>query len=161
MTKREELEAAFAKAEAVLTDAALKAAKADGNRAEANAKLDKARAYCRQLRAALVELNRSDSTEAAKREASASPPSTQLSEHSVHGENKTAQDESGQRKPIPRFNVGFSAQEPSPRDAPARPPILRQTIGLLALTLTYLLYFHIDVQLQIVMLPSIFFPLSP
>ena len=171
MTKREELEAALAKVEVDLTDAVINAAKVDAHRLEANAHLDKARAYCRQVRAALVKLNRSESIdwsgewidtlikqlgEVSKRRATASPPSRQLSEHAVRGENKRSQDESRRRKSIHRFNIGFSAQEPSSRDALARPPLLRQTIGLLALILAYLLYFHVDVQLQIVSLPSTF-----
>jgi hypothetical protein len=35
-------------------------------------------------------------------------------------------------------------------------PLLRQSLDLVALLLAFLLYFHIDVQLQIVCLPSLF-----
>jgi hypothetical protein len=171
VTKREELEAALAKAEAALANAAINAAKVDGDPAEANANLDKARAYCRRIHAALVKLNLSESIdwsgewidtlikqleEVSNRGATASPSSRQSSEHAVGDENKRSQDESRRRKPIHRFNIGFSAQERSPRDALARSTLIRQTIELLALILTYLLYFHIDVQLQILRLPSIF-----
>jgi hypothetical protein len=127
VTKREELEAALAKAEAALAKAVINAGKVDSDRAEANAKLDNARAHCRRAHMALIELDDSEliawsrkwintpikqSGENSKRSASASPPS--------------------------------------------RPSLLRQTVGLFALILTYLLYFHVDVQLQIVSLPSIF-----
>jgi hypothetical protein len=127
VTKREELEAALAKAEAALAKAVINAGKVDSDRAEANAKLDNARAHCRRAHMALIELDDSEliawsrkwintpikqSGENSKRSASASPPS--------------------------------------------RPSLLRQTVGLFALILTYVLYFHVDVQLQIVSLPSIF-----
>jgi hypothetical protein len=173
VTKREELEAALAKAEAALVVAVISSATVDGDRVEANANLDKARAYCRQVRGALVELNHTESMacsgehidartklleEVSKQgaTATASPPSRQLSEHVVRGENKRSHDESRQRKPIHRLDIGFSAREPGPGDTLARPPLVRQTIGLSALILAYLLYFHIDVQLQIMSLPSIF-----
>jgi multidrug resistance efflux pump len=58
VTKREQLEAALAKAEAALANAVINAAKVHGARAEANANLDKARAHCRRLCAALVALKR-------------------------------------------------------------------------------------------------------
>jgi multidrug resistance efflux pump len=61
VTKREELETVLAKAEAALVNTVTDAAKVDANRAEADAKVHKARARCRQLRAALDELNRSES----------------------------------------------------------------------------------------------------
>lgn len=169
MTKREELEAALAKAEAALVDAVINTAKLDGDRAEANANIDKARAYCRRARAALIELKHSDSMagsgegvdilisqlgEVSKRGATASPPSRQLSEHAVRGKNKRSQDES--RQPIHRFNIVFSAQEPSPGDALARPSLARQAIGFVALILAYLQYYYFDVQLQILSLPSNF-----
>ena len=166
---REYLEAALAKAEAALVTTVTDAAKIDANRSEANAKVDKARARCRQLRAALVDPDHSEfitrsrervntlakqSEGLSKREATASSLSTQISEHLARGEN--AQHKFGQRKPNQGFNSGFSKQEPVPKDAPARPYLLRQTIGLLALTSAYLAYFHVDVQLQIICLPSIF-----
>ena len=62
MAKREELEAALAKAEAALANAVVNAARVDADQIEANANLDNARAYCRQVRAALVRLNLSDSS---------------------------------------------------------------------------------------------------
>jgi hypothetical protein len=167
---REYLEAALAKAEAALVNTVTDAAKIDANRTEANAKVDKARARCRQLRAALVDPDHSrhitrsrkrvdtlvkQSEELSKREAAASTPSIQSRDHDLRGENIRSQDESPRRKPIHRFEIGFSGQEPSPRDALARSTLIRQTIELLGLVFAYLLYFHIDVQLQILRLPSL------
>lgn len=168
---REYLEAALAKAEAALVDTVTDAAKIDADRTEASAKVDKARARCRQLRAALIDPDHSEfitrsrerlntlitqSEELSKREATASPPSMPSRGHAFRGENKKSEDESRRQKPVHRFNIGFSAQERSRRYAVARSQLVRQTIGLLALVLTYLLYFHIDVQLQILRLPSLF-----
>jgi hypothetical protein len=171
VAKRKELEAALAKAEAALANAVINTAKLDANRTEANANIDKIRAYCRRARAELIELKHSESTagsgeevdilirqllEVSKRGSTASPPSRQLSEHAVRGRNKRSQDESSRRKPIHRLNIGFSAQKPSHGNAPARPSLPRQAIGLLALILAYLQYFFLDVQLQILRLPSNF-----
>lgn len=171
MTKREELEAALAKAEAALADAVISASTVDADRAEANANLEKARAYCRRVRAALIELNRSKPTarsgeeidilirqllEVSKLMAGARSPSRQLSEHPVRGKNNRSQDESRRQEPVHGFNIGFLAHELSPRDALARQSLIRQTIGLSALTLAFLQYYYFDVQLQILSLPSNF-----
>jgi hypothetical protein len=178
VTKREELEAALVQADAALAKAAVAlvntvtdASKIDANRAEASANLDKARANCVRVRAALREFNHSnpivtshergyiqvgESEDVPKPSVIASPPSIQSRDHALRGERKRSQDESRKRKPVHRFKISFSGQEPSPEDALARSTLIRQTIDLLALILTYLLYFHADVQLQILMLPSIF-----
>lgn len=171
VTKLEELRAALAKAETALANAAIIAATVDGDRAEANTNVDKARAYCRRVRAALLEVNHLEPTarlgeeidilirqllEVSKRMADASPPSRQLSEHPVRAKNNRSQDESGRREPVHRSNIGFLAQELSPRDALARRSLVRQAIGLFTLTLAYLQYHYFEVQLQILSLPSIF-----
>lgn len=169
---REYLEAALAEAKAALLNTVTDASKIDANRAEVNAKVDKARARCRQLRAALVELDHAgesitrsreqmdtlirQSEELAKQELTASPPSLPSREHAVRGENEGSQDESGKRKPVHRSKIGLSEKEPGPKDALARSTLIRQTIELFCLVFAYLLYFHIDVQLQIVTLPSAF-----
>jgi hypothetical protein len=62
VTKRKELEAALAKAEAALAIAATIAAKIDQGQDKAIDNLEKARAYCRQAHAALVKQKRSDTT---------------------------------------------------------------------------------------------------
>src|SRR3972149_5185669 len=155
---REYLEAALAEAKAALLNTVTDASKIDANRDEVNAKVDKARARCRQLRAALVELDHAgefetrsrermgtlirQSEELSKQELTASPPSIRSRDHAVRGENRGSQDESG--------------KEPSPKDALARSTLIRQTIEFFFLVFAYLLYFHIDVQLQIVTLPSAF-----
>lgn len=168
---REQLEAALVKAEAALVNTVTDASKIDANRAEASAKVEKARARCRQLHAALVEPGQSEiitrsrkrvgtpvrqSVEDSKPSAATSSPSIPSSEHAVRGGNKTSQDEPRQQEPIHRTDISASTQEPSRSDVRARPYLLRQTIGFLALVLAYLAYFHVDVQLQIVSLPSIF-----
>lgn len=175
MTKREDLEAALAQAEAAQErlEAALAEAKAalvntvtdasriDANQAEASAKVEKARARCRQLRAALIEPSRAElitrsreridtqskqSDDLSKREATESPPSKQLSEPAVRGEdNKRSQDESRRQKSIHRV-----------KNALASSRLVRQTMGLAAMTVAYLQYYFLDVQLQILSLPSVF-----
>ena len=165
---REYLEAALAKAKAALVNTVTDASKIDANRDEASAKVDMARARCRQLRAALAKPEHSEfitrsrerigalisqSQELFEREVAASPPSKKS--NGVSSEDNRPKDETRRRKPIHRFMFGYSGQEPSPKVALARSGLMRQTIGLSALVLTYLLYFHIDVQLQIFCLPSI------
>ena len=155
---REYLEAALAEAKAALLNTVTDASKIDANRDEVNAKVDKARARCRQLRAALVELDHAgefetrshermdtlirQSEELSKQELTASPPSIRSRDHAVRGENRGSQDESG--------------KEPGPKVALARSTLIRQAIELSCLVFAYLLYFHIDVQLQIVTMPSVF-----
>jgi hypothetical protein len=157
--ERERLEATLAKAKAALVNTVTNAARIDVDRAEANAKVDQARAYCRQLRAALSELNRSGPKsrshasiggptkqieEVSKQAAASILPSGLSREPAVHELRSGLADEFGRPTPKRRFNA-----------VPARSILLRQTIGLLALTLAYLQYYYFDVQLQIVNLPSI------
>lgn len=155
VSRREELESALAKAEAALAQAVIDSARADADPVEANANLDNTRAYCRQVRAALAELNRSESTawpgawidalirqfeELSKRGVTASPPSRSSDERAVLSDNKGSRDASRQRIAVRRFNMGFSAQDRGPGDAPARRPLLWQIIGLLAVLLACLVY---------------------
>lgn len=157
---REYLEVALVEATAALVNTVTEAGKIDANWAEASVKVEKARARCRELRAALAKPGPSEfirrsserldtlitqSDELSERKAIASAPSTILSEH-VRGANKKTQDESRPRKQIHRF-----------KNELVNSPLTRQTVGLLALVLSYLLYFHIDVQLQIISLQSPFF----
>lgn len=92
---------------------------------------------------------------ASKRETTASPSPRTLGAHVVHDKDKGSQDQSGQRKPIRQFDIGVSARKLNPRRALTRSPLLRQTIGLLSLTLAYLQYYYLEVQLQIMSLPSV------
>jgi hypothetical protein len=169
---RDHLEAAFAKAKAALVSTVTDAAKVDANHEEAAAKVEKARARCRQLRAALIDpalserITRSRSRARidtvvkqsggfSKPEAVASPPSTQLTERAVRGEINRSQDRWWRQIPIHRFKFGFFKKKSSHTDSLARATLVRQTIELSGLVFAYLLYFHIDVQLQILRLVSI------
>lgn len=179
---REYLEAALVKAKAALFDTVTDASKIDANRDEASAKVEKARARCRQLRDALgkpdqpdqpdhsVFITRSrerpstpinESDELSKREPAANLPSRNLIEDADHGESKRFQEESSRAKSLRPSRVGFLARERSLRNVIARSPLVRQTISLFALMLAYLAYFHADVQLQIMSLPSIVVLLHP
>jgi hypothetical protein len=168
---RERLEAALTKAEAALVNTVADAAKIDTNRADAAVRVEMARARYRQLHAALVEPGHSEhitrsrkrmdtlikqSEELPKREAAKSMPSIQSSDYALHGESKGSQDESKQRKPIHQTDVSSSVQIPGISGVRAPQYLLRQTVGLLALVLAYLAYFHVDAQLQIASLPWIF-----
>lgn len=168
LTKREELEATLSEAEATLADAVFYAIQVDANRVEADANLDKARANCRQVRTALVKLNHSDlmagsyeqiDTQIAlfrnvlKGEATARPPARHSNGYAVRGVDNGSQHESKLRRPFHRSNIGLSAQRPNPRYALASSLFARNVTYLLAVTSAYLLYFYIDVQLQIVRLP--------
>jgi chromosome segregation ATPase len=162
---REYLEAALVEATAALVNTVTDAGKIDANWAEASVKVEKARARCRELRAALVKPGPSEfirrsrerldtlitqSDELSEQKATASAPSTILSEHVVQGANKKTQDESRPRKQIRRL-----------KNELVNSPLTRQTVGLLSLVLSYLLYFHIDVQLQIISLQSpLFIPVA-
>lgn len=172
-TKRESLEAALAKTEAGLALAAFNAAKVDGNRDEANAKLEKERAHCRQIHNALVKLDHSNETiithsrkridaqieklaEVSKIAAAASHSRDRPVEHAVRDENKTSQDKSRQRRRMDRISIS-GPEKQSSRSVPHESRlILRQAIGLLALILAYLNYYFIVVKFQISMLPSVF-----
>lgn len=57
---------------------------------------------------------------------------------------------------IPHPKAGLFARSLIPRGAIATKQIARHTVGLSALVLAYLTYFHVDVQLQIVSIRSIF-----
>jgi multidrug resistance efflux pump len=138
VTKREELEAALAEAEAALAAAAVDTARIGIDRVGADANLEKARACCRQIRAALVKLSRAEylSGSDERNDAKAKQP--------VLDPGKAA------------VAVPAAVQTTSPKAARTQPPLVRQTVSLLGLTLAYLQYFYFDVQLQIVSLPSVF-----
>jgi hypothetical protein len=197
VANREHLDVVLASAEAALARAVITSADASSGWAEANLKLDNLRTCCRQLRAALVELNRTESTanfdEARAycrqlravlleldRSASISfhcmdlscalllSPRTTCWLHCLDGAVALAHHAEASADdliavPIPSpdhaihpCNNGFSVQETIPGDARVRPSLLRQTIGLLALSFAYLNYYFIEVQLEILNLPLIF-----
>ena len=168
---RARLETALARAEAALFSSVTDASKIDANRADTAAKVEKARARCRQLHAALVGPGDSEVMTRSRRRMRApikplegvsqpslapSLPSIPSIEQTVGGGNAIKQDELRQQEPIQRSDVRSSVQESPTGDVRANRQLLRQTIGLLALVLAYLAYFHVDIQLQIVNLPSIF-----
>jgi hypothetical protein len=168
---RERLEADLAKAEAALFNSVTDASKIDANRADAAAKVEKARARCRQLYTALAEPGHSEFItrsrkrlrtpvklygEVSKPSAATSPPSVPSSLHAVGAGNKTSQDGPRPREPVHRTEVSSAALALNSHGARATPYLLRQTVGLLALVLAYLAYFYVDVQLQIVKLPLLF-----
>lgn len=139
MTVDEELETALAKSEAALADAVLHLASNGVDRIEADAKLERARAQCRQMRAALVKMRGSRY------------PDSAGFDHSGDSETKQSSVSSlpeGAANPL-------LAKESDTGNARAQPPLVRHAIDLLCLTLAYLQYFYIDVNLQIVSLPSV------
>ena len=197
MVKQDDNQDVLASAEAALARAIIGSADIGASWVDTNLKLDKIRIYCRQLRAALVELGRSASTHNLDKSRSccrelravilelipsaslpfrcldvscalSSSPRTpcwfRLLECLIAAPSRARTpsecvDEvptSPIDQTVYRLNSGFSAQELRPGDLPARPPLLRQAIDLLALILAYLLYFHIDVELQILRLTSLF-----
>jgi hypothetical protein len=108
------------------------------DRVGADAKLEKTRACCRQIRAALVKLNHAEC----------------LISSDERDDAKIKQ--SGEVSGQPAAAIPASVQARSPKAARTQPQLMRQAISLLGLTLAYLQYFYIDVQLQIVSLPSVF-----
>lgn len=200
-TKREGLEAALAHAEAALARIVIKAMESSAVWVAVNFKLDKVCTLCRQLRAALVELDHSKLTaniENARdycREVrtvllelnnSATIPfycdeqscallrSPRTTCWRNHLESMiAAYRPSISPDPLPSVQVQIpaqatylsernaSTQKASSKVVLARSRLLRQTVGFLALVLAYLKYHHIEVQLEILKLPSIFsFPLQ-
>jgi RNA polymerase-binding transcription factor DksA len=129
VNKREELEAALSDAEAALAVAVVDAARIGTDRVAADAQIEKARSRCRQVRATLVKLNRAKYLVCAD-------------ERSDAKVNQAA------------VAIPVAALAPGRAAARTQPPLLRQTVSLLGLTLAFLQYFFIDVQLQIVSLPS-------
>jgi len=144
MSRQEGLRAALVLAETALVKAVADAARVDSDLPEANAEVLRARAHCRQLRAALVELNRAESN------AGTGEPSDTRNNRLEEASRRSAPARRSSRPPGEHTVPGATTRS----SALARPPLLRQSISLFALTFAYLLYFHIDVQLQILRLPS-------
>ena len=166
--EREHLEAVLARAEAALVNTATDAAKIDANRADASANLDRARADCVRARAALREYARSK-------------PTTTSRERGFIQVREVPDEPAPAPVPAPvTVKIGIAGPAPKPAgnlaagpdnkserdpglrnlirradDAFARSQLLRQTVGLLALVMAYLQYYFFDVQLQIMSLPSV------
>lgn len=149
----------------------LRAVLAELDSSESTGNIDKARAYCRQLRTVLLELNSSATIpfrcDAPTCAVLRSPRTACWLDHlerviaTPHSLDTSSNNPIAVRAPAPDHAVhrsvrDFSAQTLSSNDALAILKLLRQAIGLLAVILAYLLYFHTDVQLQILSLPSVF-----
>ena len=154
---RERLEADLAEAVAALFTTVTDASKVDANRDEVSAKVDKARARCRELRGALLKSEKSVAitrsrirVETQSKQADAieeRKPAARVSDSSdlsVQVERKEAPDQFRLHKGI--YGI---------KHVLATSPIVRQTVGFSALTLAYLQYYYFEVQLQIASLPSI------
>jgi hypothetical protein len=165
-----ELEAVLLKAEAALVNTVTDAAKIDADRAEVNTKVEDARALCRRLRAALIEVSRARPaaevretikiSDGQKREGTKpaiiapSPREVQLTDHKNRAgakERITGSIRFLRRKTLGSVDIRYLV----PVDDFVRSRLLRQAIELAALILAYLLYFQADVQLEIMVLPSI------
>ncbi len=138
MGKREELEAALAKAEAELARAVVGRGGVAADVVEADTNIEKARTHCRHACAALAESNRERST--------------QSSEPQVADVETPSGEQSRARKSIQELVSSFSAQA---LDAPDWRLLARRSVMLLALVLAYFQYYFLDVQLQVVRLPTI------
>lgn len=136
------------------------------------ARVEAARAYCRRTRASLVAFECANPTVAST--ARFEPPATgtlsRLPQAAAPAEAlktipalvaESRADLSGRvvQKPLNRVEAKahLTAIRRLDMQAALRSPLFRQTLGLFALVLAFLLYFHIDVQLQIVSMPSAFF----
>ena len=156
---RKSIEIRLVEAKAVLVKMATDGTTLDASWAEAEAKVEKARARCRQLRAALADPNNQEfitrsrqridamvehSDDLSKGESIAKPRPVQPRRQAHPSKNEGAFVEPLRRKPFTRFG-----------DALAASVHVREAISLLALVLAYLQYYFLDVQLQIVSLPSV------
>lgn len=172
-SKREELEAALAEAEAsreqlevklaeakdALVNTVTDASKIDAKRDEAAAKVERARERCRRLRAALADPSQVEFiTRSRERlstiieqpegslqeETSAKPSSVQPRNPAPCARNESPKAESSRQKGFRQIGNALATSGHA-----------REAIGLLALTLAYLQYYFLDVGLQIVELRSV------
>ena len=85
---------------------------------------------------------------------------THLGERGARPASRSSQDLSARREPIHEARTGVSAHHPEIGNSLAKTPLPRQAIGLLCLTLAFLQYYFLDIQLQIMSLPSVAIVLS-
>ena len=197
MTKHKPLDASLATAEAALVRAQISSVDTTSTWTNAKLKLDYVRARCRQLRAALIELDKSESAgkvdevRTSCRDLRAvflelnrsatipfrcdqpscfvlqSPRTTCWLGHldgmietsdrlDASAKNRTGAPLLAPMDAIQQAVVASAAQKHRPRGIRPNPSLFRQSVDLLTLAVAYLFYFFADVQLQIVMLPSIF-----
>jgi hypothetical protein len=149
LSHREELEVALAEAEARLAEAVEVRARLDTDAAEANSRIERARALCRHARAALIELDHAELERAKSStvglEIGTRPPAL--------GAPRSAR--RARRRGIHRLVGGLLAREFAGKSDPNLKLLVRQSIMLLALVLAYLQYYFFDVHLQIARLPTI------
>lgn len=149
----------------------LHAALIDLRRTKSAADLDKAQDHCRKVRAALLDVDRSAVIPFRCMDPSCSllsAPRTAcwlsvLERALAPPSGSSACDEGAIDAPAAAF-PGDRAGRDSSAAAPlagepgaaAKILLVRQSVGFLALVAAYLLYFHIDVQLQILQLPALY-----
>ena len=148
----------------------LRAALIELDAAPSRANIDKARAICRELRLVFLEINRAATIPFHCEEPACavlrSPRTTCWLNHLndvivADGHRETSDrcvtgDLPSNQANEEQMPIDSGAQLRRLKDTDGRRSILRQSIGLLALVLAYLEFFFADVQLKIVMIPSIF-----
>ena len=149
----------------------LRAALMDLRQSKSAADLDKAQDYCRKVRAALLDLDRSAVIPFRCMDPSCTllvPPRTScwlsvLERALAPPAGLRAYDEDAIDAPaaaspgaVAGHKNGTAAPLPGEAGAAAKILLVRQSVGFLALVAAYLLYFHIDIQLQILQLPALF-----
>lgn len=154
---REMLEAALAEAEAALVNTVTDASTIDANREEASAKVEKARARCRQLRAALADPGRSELVTRSRERMEALPEESDAPKEVAASPQQRPRSErpAGNGSRGSRFASRLGQRMRQLNGTLAGSRHARESIGLSALVLAYLQYYYFDVQLQIVTLPSV------
>ena len=150
MNHREELELALADAEVRLAEAVEARARLNADAAEISANIERARAQCRQARAALAELDRAEperSVSAVGAEEQASP----LAQNPRRPARRSRQEA------IHRL-IAIFTREFAGRGTIDWKLLARQAFMLLALVLAYLQYYFFGVNLQLVRLPTLILP---
>ena len=148
MSQREELEAALAEAQGQLAEAVEARARLDADAAEANAKIERARALCRHARGALTELDHAESER--PKSTSGLEERTEPLAPAAHRPARRPR-----RKAIHRLVGGLLSWGFAGKGNANLRLLARQAVMLLALVLAYLQYYFFDVHLQIAHLPTI------
>jgi len=178
MNEDDELRAALSEAEAELAAAVLERANPELDGATVEARIGKARARCRQIRALIVERDRTQAAAKPQRqrpapEAALSKPQKPVSEaaHSQHPNSLPEAPRPKRRSSVSeavnpqaektairhriRHFRGVLERWSGVRSAADWRVVARQSLTLLALVLAYLQFYFLDVQLQLSRLPSL------
>lgn len=165
VTHRKELEAALSEEEAALDEALFYSIQVGIDRAEATATLERVRARCLKLRNALIELDRlelktaqnsqtaprfDESGGVFKQFDAAGPPARHSGQRRVHKVAKQGESVSKDSEVIHSFEA---RKYLLPLDVQSRRLLLKRGMMFLVMVLTYLLYYFVDVQIQILLLP--------